>query len=435
MSLADSSSNFVLIPNAVLLRILRSDRRVKLYGDLLRAATIALLIIAAVWFAKNYVVQARYALTELHMNDFGKFYYSARSFLAGHDLYAPNPATTAGLNEEQARLANMNPPHFHLLLLPLALLPPLPALIVWELAGLMGLVFSIVIIGRELSITWTRAQVLWVLLAILLCSATGMIVITGQITFLLMVPVTLAWVSARRGRWHAAAVWLGVAASVKPFLGIFGLYLLLKRRYRAAAAFGGAALAWAAIGVIVFHWSSYSTWLRALSAVHWVWLPMNGSVDALVTRAFAQTPEFAALFSAPTLVRPVVALALLLIAGMTVVALARDMSENSVDRAFTLLLLFALLASPLGWAYYVWLLAGPVAALIVTSTRRRSKMRDLIWAAAIPGLLWPAALTLFGSNHRWGGVTFGSIYTWTFLTLWLGAMADWRVRAGPAVTP
>jgi len=424
----------VLIPRAVLRTILRSDHRIKLYGDLVAAILIAVVVVASVWFAKNYVAQARYSLTELHMNDFGKFYYSARSFLDGGDLYAPNVATTAGLTEAQARLANMNPPHFHLVLLPLALLPPVAALIVWQSAGVLALIACFVLIGRELSIAWTGTQVVWVALATLLCSATGMVVITGQITFLLMVPMTLAWIAARRTHWTTAAAWLGLAVSVKPFLAVFGLYLVLSRRWRAAMVFAAVLLVCTAIGVLVFHWSAYRTWLDALSSVHWVWLPMNGSIDGLVTRAFAETPEFTPIVVAPAVVRPLVAIALLVMGTATVIALVRDESPSRTDRAFALLLLFALLASPLGWAYYAWLLAGPLAGLVVTSAGRPSRRRDLLWVFAIPGLLWPVALTVFASNHRWAGITFGSVYTWMFVTLWLGTLTDWRVREDRAVT-
>lgn len=36
---------------------------------------------------------AFYAMSEMNMNDFGKFYYATLSFLHGQDMYGPNPAT------------------------------------------------------------------------------------------------------------------------------------------------------------------------------------------------------------------------------------------------------------------------------------------------------------------------------------------------------
>ena len=63
-------------------------------------------------------------MASLNMNDFGRFYYAARAFLAGHDMYAPSPATPLGGGQLAGtpQLFNLNPPHFHLVVIPLAAL-------------------------------------------------------------------------------------------------------------------------------------------------------------------------------------------------------------------------------------------------------------------------------------------------------------------------
>src|SRR5437870_572685 len=62
-------------------------------------------------------------MIDLHMNDFGKFYYSALAYRAGRDMYAPTAATDIGYGTTLGmQFLNMNPPHFQLLMLPLALL-------------------------------------------------------------------------------------------------------------------------------------------------------------------------------------------------------------------------------------------------------------------------------------------------------------------------
>ena len=72
-----------------------------------------------------YIQLTVYMVQRLHMNDFGKFYYSARLFLDGQDMYGPSPATEIPVGETETRqFLNMNPPHFHLLILPFALLSP-----------------------------------------------------------------------------------------------------------------------------------------------------------------------------------------------------------------------------------------------------------------------------------------------------------------------
>ena len=49
---------------------------------------------------------------------------------------------------------------------------------------------------------------------------------------------------------------------------------------------------------------------------------------------------------------------------VTFAVIARDRSGHATDRAFGLLLVAAQLMSPLGWIYYQWLPAGPIAATI-----------------------------------------------------------------------
>ena len=59
----------------------------------------------------------------------------------------------------------------------------------------------------------------------------------GQLTLFLLLDVTLAWLALRNGKNQAAGCWLGAAASIKPFFGLFLIALLISRNWRAASAF------------------------------------------------------------------------------------------------------------------------------------------------------------------------------------------------------
>jgi hypothetical protein len=68
----------------------------------------------------------------LHMNDFGKFYYAARLFLDGRNMYEPSPATFIPVGPKAVHVfLNLNPPHFPLLVLPLSVLPVETAGVIW----------------------------------------------------------------------------------------------------------------------------------------------------------------------------------------------------------------------------------------------------------------------------------------------------------------
>jgi hypothetical protein len=78
-----------MISDRVLVRVLRSEQRARLFGPLVRIVVGSAVVAAIGLLLGFYVVLGRYMFERLHMNDFGKFYYSTQYFLAGQDMYAP----------------------------------------------------------------------------------------------------------------------------------------------------------------------------------------------------------------------------------------------------------------------------------------------------------------------------------------------------------
>ena len=95
-------------------------------------------------------------------SDFGKLHASAQAFLAGRDMYDLGPATLSpvrGMTDQVLHyipFLNLNPPHFHLILLPLAPLSARWALVVWGIVSLVCLALSLRLIARESGIVLTR---------------------------------------------------------------------------------------------------------------------------------------------------------------------------------------------------------------------------------------------------------------------------------------
>jgi alpha-1,2-mannosyltransferase len=388
--------------------------------------------------AGYYAALSQIMFTELNMNDFGKFYYAAKSYLAGGSLYDPTPATFIKVNPENLSEArpflNMNPPHFHLVVLPLTLFSPLAAVQLWAAMNIGALGWSLWLIFRELRIRWRSVQsALWIGM-LLLGAPTGAIVVTGQFTFLLLVPTTYAWLAARRGGWALAATLLGGLASVKPFFGIFALYLIATGRAGAAAVMGSAGAACIALGAAIFGWGAYADWTEALSSVNWAWAAMNGSVAALLSRLLAPNPFFATILNQPQLVVPLVSLFAIPIGLFSLRLARRDHSTGRVDRTFVAALLTAQLVSPLGWNYYLWLSLGPFIALWQSFESRRSPVRDALLAGAVPLILCPLIIVTVARKTPIEILTVGSAYFWATLTLWAAVVADYRV-ATPVSAP
>ncbi|MGE4054709.1 MAG: glycosyltransferase family 87 protein, partial [Vicinamibacterales bacterium] len=293
-----------MISDAALRRVL-SDAAVRLWGDVIRALSLtAVLAICAAWLA-YYWFSVKTVLLPLNMNDFGKFYYSARLFLDGGNMYGPSAATLIPITETTSRhFWNMNPPHFHVLLLPLAMLGPAPALLVWTAGNLVCLGVSIFLVVRTLHLRAHVFGILWSTLAALSFAATGAIVITGQLTFLLLLPFTVAWVAARQGNWTKAGGYLGLCIAAKPVLLPFLGYLLVKRRWASAGVACAVMAASFMTGIAVFGWQAHKDWLSVLSSVDWPWATMNGSVLGVVTRNLAPGGLYASAAVLPWAIQP-----------------------------------------------------------------------------------------------------------------------------------
>ncbi len=379
----------------------------------------------------------------LQMNDFGKFYYSAVDWLKGGRMYGPSPATLLQLDGGRLQhFWNLNPPHFHIFLLPLALLPPIPAMALWGVANLACLVLSWILVAKEIRFD-LRGPWRWRLAVIgaLTFAGTGATLLTGQLTFLLLIIVTICWLNARRGRWSRAGLFLGVALSLKPFLLVFVPYLALKRQFRALSMCALTVALCFGTGLLVFGPDVHLDWLRAIAASSdWTWAGMNASVLGFLSRCLTPGPHFSPLAVAPWLVQPIWILAAGVIFILTIATSLLDPRTCSVDRDFALMLLAALLISPLGWVYYLWLPLGPFIGILVSSwqagTGERFAIRSgptawrnrLFWAGLIALTIPPPVVDLIEHNP-WATASLGSSYFWGALVLWASLFLDWSALA------
>ena len=405
-------------------------RAVALAGDLIRGLAwlaAALLVFLSVTIALPISWRL---VRSIHFNDFGRFYYATQLFQQGLDMYGPTPATPVRLPPEGiVQLLDLNPPHFHWLLIPLTGLSVEAAFVVWSLAGLACLLTSLALIQRELRPGWSAAGLMWTLLWIVSSAASATTFVTGQLTFFVMLPVTLAWIAARRGAWTRAALLLGMLTSVKLFFGVFGLYFIVTRRWRACGWMAAACVATFGLGAAFFGTAAYISWAHALSSVVWPWLTMNASVSGLLSRTLDGGPVFAPLLFVPGAVRTVtIGLALVLVV-LTFRRIGSDTGSGSTDRGYLRVLLVTILISPLGWVYYLWIVAGPAVAVWLSLRARRSTLSHWLVILAVPGLFAPIGVTLKWANQPWSAVTIGSIYTWSTLLLWAAAMAAFRSAA------
>jgi hypothetical protein len=361
-------------------------------------------------------------------NDFSKAYWSTVVFLRGGDMYGINPSTQCGeWNGKPIFLWNLNPPHFHLIILPFAVLPIYPALALWLLINILCLYFSLRAIRHELQLTETQWQ--FTLVGVLAFAGTTASLLSVHCSFLLMFLVTRMWLAARQERFTSAGLYLGVAMSVKPFLLMLLPYFLLRRRWKTFFAAITMSLICFALGAAVFGVDALLAWREKLSSsTSWCWQFQSGSLYGLLARTLTRNPMGECLFDCPPSLVPLLWLALGVPIGLVTLAVSCiEKAPAEVDRSLSILLVASLLLSPLGWAYYFCLPLGPIAAVVQNWWRSEANAtrasRVLLLAAAL-GLVCPLSLCRLFQPSALATVLLGNLYSYCVLAVWVALLLD-----------
>lgn len=263
----------------------------------------------------------------------GTLWDPARALLDGDAIY-PEPTREAVSVGNPA----VYPPFFIVLSAPLALLPAGVAAWLWSafLAACVGAALWIVGVRDwrcyTVALSWPAVLhgLLW-----------------GNLSVALLVPVAVAWRYRRRAMVAGAAV--GVAVAAKLFAWPLVIWLVLTRRFRAAAtALGSAAAlvvgAWALIG-----FDGLLDYPHLLRVTQDVYAGRSLSFAGLTSMLGAPGPIVDA---APA------------IAGIALIGLAVVVTRGADGdrRAFAALVGACIVASPIVWPNYLALLLVPIAA-------------------------------------------------------------------------
>jgi alpha-1,2-mannosyltransferase len=323
------------------------------------------------------------------------------------------------------------PPFAALVMLPMAYLP-WPAAITVSVAATV--VVSAVVIWWLLDPVarragWTR----WFVLAVALCLAAAYepmreTVNFGQVNMLLLflVAVDLLRLLPVRSRW--AGVGIGLATAIKLTPGIFIVYLLVTRRWRAAFTAMGAAAAATLVAAALFPDASREFWTEALwntDRVGELAFVSNQSLRGVVARLHPEHPSTVAWLA-------------LVLATLAVWVWRSRAAVAAGDEATGLALTGATmcLVSPVTWVHHlVWLLPGLI--LLVDNgmaAPARSRRRRLLLAAALIGYAFLISRIVWAWEKDFTGVDgfLGSnAYVWISLALLLALpIRHWATPTG-----
>ncbi|MDG4829251.1 glycosyltransferase family 87 protein [Solwaraspora sp. WMMD1047] len=294
--------------------------------------------------------------------------------------------------------------------------PPFAALLLRPFAGLhinvTITIFTVLTVAAVAVTTWWLVTPVadrhrtsrWFAVAVavplvLVAESTRETITFGQINMLLVVLILadLLFAVPRGSRW--AGVGIGIATALKLFPGIFIVYLLAARRWRAAAVASAAAAGATLLAGAVAPRDSWRFW------THELW-----STDRVGRTDYSGNQSFFGLlsrFTAPDKPNQLLWLALVaLIAGYGLWRAARAMRAGDAVAGLTLTGLVGALISPISWTHHVYWFMPAVLVLVDEGLRRRT------WAT--PGARRPVGLLVLGavvyvcvtygvvSYHDWG---------------------------------
>ncbi|MDM4722724.1 glycosyltransferase 87 family protein [Micromonospora sp. WMMA1363] len=276
------------------------------------------------------------------------------------------------------------PPFSALLLRPFALLPLGATVAIFTL--LTGLAVAVttrwlvepVIVRHHLPRVFTLTVAVLLVLAV---ESTRETITFGQINMLLVVLILadLLFAAPRNGRW--AGVGVGLATALKLFPGIFIVYLLATRRWRAAVVAGATAAAATLLAAAVAPRDSWRFWTHELWATDRVGrtdYTGNQSLFGLLSR-----------LTTPQEPNRLLWLALVaLVAGYGLWRAVRAARAGDALTGLTLTGLVGALASPITWTHHVyWFVPAVVvlvdAALAATGGERRRLLTAAVGTTAV----------------------------------------------------
>ena len=357
-----------------------------------------LLVVAAATTIQSVVIGVRD-----QFQDFRIFYASSLLLRQGRDPYH-------GLAEMGVG-PNTNTPSVLVALEPLTLLPYFTAAALWLVLGLAALWMVIRALAPDVVPTTRRV----LLLAVLATQACALTIRQGQIVFFIMALFTYAWLADRDGRSLKSGVALGVLMALKPFYGLFAIYMLWRRDWRAVAGIAAGGVACAAVLLFDFQPAIVRSWIESLAGINWQAHLTNVSIRGLAARWFAEPPQQPyVLTTSPIVVSRALELAVWgSAAAIVAIFTARCVSRTRHQaQAWAVVAIAALLLSPLAEIHYAIVALGPIAMAF-----SRSRRWTAAWIIGIAASL-PYAIVARLHDGVAGTVTFGSAYGLAMIALW-----------------
>jgi len=358
-------------------------------------------VLAVAWICAVLILAG--ALTKMpgqwHRRDFSNYYESAWALRHGIDPYSADLTPIGdqlGLETGGLLHASETPP-FLLCFEPLTWLRPRVAFWIWT-----GINFSALAIAMYLLLAHRRGlsrRTAWLLAGLILMSApVNLNLYWGQSQLIVLALLAGAMRAMERKREGTAGLLIAAAALLRAYPLLLAGYFVIRRKWRAVA------FATAGIAAGLFVTVATVGFTQSLSFVHGaLWLTDysivnrvdNLSLGPLVSRTWWAFTGTAPGSSADWLRRAAIAVAGIVVLGMTIRATLADANRRDPDwRVYSLWIATAIMFSPVAWHHYLLLLTIPFVQLVASAAQGRSRSRA-VWMAALAYALSAVSLRVF----------------------------------------
>lgn len=369
--------------------------------------------VASVWMNVRFLggVLERISTDSMNVHvDFDSFWRSARALLEGGDIY-----------DAGARLVNLNPPVWTVLISPLALMEAIDAYRLFVVLSVL------VVLGY---LAWTAEEVglrpVWAVVGsglLLLSSPLLSTLALGQVYPVLALGLVATWIWDRRDRQWASGAALGLVVALKPSLAPVLLWPLVRRRWDTFSAACVAGLAASFVGFVVAGPAATLRYIGVLKegSANPYW--DNASIPAAAARFFTEHPYAQNLATLPWMVYVGYAI------GVGVVVLTAVRIKDGGEAGLWALVAASLLVSPIAWHNYLVLLAPGILLLLARG-----------WTAAALLLLAlqavPAQWILLWNEQGTVAATFAlTLYLYILLAHWTVLLLATPPKAAGPETP
>lgn len=345
-------------------------------GWLARASNVALLLAASGIFVLAVVLQVRLGVGTLERistevmdihADFDSFRQSALAMWRGEDIY-----------DSGARLVNLNPPIWTVLMAPFALMEGLNAYRLFVLLMLFTTIGYLAWMAEEL-----RLRAAWTVIGVGVFIVSSPLLATfalGQMYPILALGLVAAWTADRQGSYLASGVAIGLVLALKPSLAPLILWPLFRRRWDTLAATVASGAVATLAGVLVLGPQATFKYLSVLRGVELEAFWDNASLPSAALRLFTENE-----FTQPLATWPWM-LPVAYVLGIGGVLLTAYLVRDGRESGLWAMVAASLIASPIAWNNYL-LLLGP--GILLLFARRRAPLALLLLALQFIPAQWP----------------------------------------------